>query len=199
MSNKYVCSICGKTVTISDMCGYNYRIKEDGECCSWTYDMFEEAYLEENNKNNNSNIKEKDMKNFRIKDYKIYEDRAVIVEFEDGTQEKAVCNEDDKFDLEYGVQLCVLKHIFGADEYKSMIKTAMNQIKRINKEKENKKKEEELIARKKAKAARRKARRLERKRKERVEEMKEAYLAAMKEYDGILISDMLEGSFDDMK
>ena len=127
--------------------------------------------------------KEKNMRNFKIKDYKVYEDRAVIVEFEDGSKEKAVCNEDDKFDLERGISICVMKHIFGTDVYKSMVKTAMNQVKAVDKAKEDKAKEEELIARKKAKAARRKARRLERKRNERVAEIKEAYLAALKEYD----------------
>ena len=132
------------------------------------------------------NVKEdnmKNMRNFKIKDYKVYEDRAVIVEFEDGSKEKAVCNEDDKFDFERGVEIAVLKHLF-KDEYRIMRKTAMNQIKAVDKAKEDKNKEEELIARKKAKAARKKARRLERKRNERVSEMKEAYLAALREYDG---------------
>lgn len=47
------------------------------------------------------NVKEDNMKkintNFKIKDYKVYEDTALIVEFEDGTKEKAVANEDDFF------------------------------------------------------------------------------------------------------
>lgn len=155
-------------------------------------------------KGNEINVKENNMKkintNFKIKDYKVYENRAVVVEFEDGTKEKAVCNEDDQFDLERGISLCVLKKIFGADEYKSIVKTAMNQIKAIDKAKEDKKKEEELIARKKAKAAKKKARRLERKRNERVEEMKEAYLAAMHEYENTAFCRMYEAeSLDDLK
>lgn len=150
------------------------------------------------------NVKEDNMKkintNFKIKDYKVYEDRAVIVEFEDGTKEKAVCNEDDKFDLERGITICVLKHIFGADVYKSIVKTAMNQVKAVDKAKEDKKKEEELIIRKKAKAARKKTRRLERKRKERVAEMKEAYLSAMHEYVNTAFCRMYEPeSLDDLK
>ena len=149
------------------------------------------------------NVKEDNMKkintNFIIKDYKVYEDTALIVEFEDGTKEKAVANEDDFFDLSRGVEIAVLKHIFGSNEYKSMVKKAMNQIKAVDKAKEDKKKEEELIARKKAKAARKKARRLERKRNERIEEMKTAYLAAMKEHDKDDISAALDDILDDLK
>ena len=124
------------------------------------------------------------MKDFKIKDYKVYEDKVVIVEFEDGTTEKAVCNEDDNFDLARAIEIAVLKFLF-KDEYRAMRKTAMNQIKAVDKAREDAKEPAELIERKKAKAARRKARRLERKRKERVDEMKEAYLAALKEYKSL--------------
>lgn len=190
----------GKIVTIigvvHDENYTKYNIYEDNNYWIWTDDMFEGLVSRVETKNN---TKEKNMRDFRIKDYKVYEDRAVIVEFKDGTKEKAVCNEDDKFDFERAISLCVLKYIFGADVYKSMVKTAMNQVKAVDKAKEDKKKEEELIERKKAKAARKKARRLERKRNERVAEMKEAYLAALKEYDDISLCDVLEESFDNMK
>jgi hypothetical protein len=63
-----------------------------------------------------------------------------------------------------------------------MLKTAMNQIADIDKAAEDKKKNEEAAAKKKAKNDARKARRREKKRAARVEEMKEAYLNAMKEY-----------------
>lgn len=173
---------------------------ECGECCIWKVNPdCEVQLLEKSKSNNNKNIKEKNMKDFKIKDYKVYEDTALIVEFEDGTKEKAVCNEDDKFDIERGITICVLKHLFGVDGYKSMVKKAMNQIKAVDKAKEDKKKEEELIARKKAKAARKKARRLERKRNERIEEMKTAYLAAMKEHDKDDISAALDDILDDLK
>lgn len=191
----------GKTVTIEKVFDGYYYIKEDSMWC-WTDDMIDGLVSKVEN---NKNIKEKtikNMKDFKIKDYKVYEDTALIVEFEDGTKEKAVANEEDRFDLERGVEICVLKHLYGVDGYKSMVKKAMNQIKAVDKAKEDKKKEEELIVRKKAKAARRKARRLERKRKERIAEMKEAYLAAMNEHDRRNISaaldDILNG-FDDFK
>lgn len=189
----------GKTVTIEKVFDGYYYIKEDLMWC-WTDDMIEGLASEVETK---KNIKEKNMKDFKIKDYKVYEDTALIVEFEDGTKEKAVANEEDRFDLERGVEICVLKHLYGVDGYKSMVKKAMNQIKAVDKAKEDKKKEEELIARKKAKAARKKARRLERKRKERIAEMKEAYLAAMNEHDmeeriEAALDNILDG-FDDFK
>lgn len=184
----------GSILTIKSVFSNYYTVEENK--WSWTDDMLEELSSEINT---NTNIEEKYMKDFKIKNYKVYEDTALIVEFEDGTEEKAVANAEDIFDLERGVEIAVLKYIFGADKYKSMLKTAMKQIKAVDKAKEDAKKEEELIARKKAKAARRKARRLERKRKERIDEMKEAYLAAMKEYDTITLCEMMEDSFDYLK
>lgn len=118
-----------------------------------------------------------------IKDYKIYKDRdgkekVVVVKFVDGTEERAVCCEEDNFDLERGVEICVMKHYLG-DKYRAMVSDAMKQIKAIDKEKEVKKKEEVEIAAKKAKAARKKAKRAENLRKKRISEMEEAYLNAM--------------------
>lgn len=119
-----------------------------------------------------------------IKNYKIYKgkdgrDKVVVVSFADGTEERAVCCEEDTFDLERGVEICVMKHLFG-DRYKNMISDAMKEIKAIDKEKEAKKKEEAEIAAKKAKAARKKAKRTENLRKKRIFEMEEAYYNALK-------------------
>ena len=190
----------GKNVTITETVKYNidhYKIKEDNGKWKWTDEMFEGLVSEVENK---KNIKEKNMKDFKIKDYKVYENRAVIVEFEDGTKEKAVCCELDTFDLERGIEICVLKHIFGADGYKSVLKTSLNQIKAVDKAKEDKKKLEESIAKKKAKAARRKARRLENKRKERVTEMKEAFLSEMKDcFNGEFCNRYYVDGFDELK
>lgn len=186
----------GKIVTIEKVFDDYYYIKEDSMWC-WTDGMFEGLVSKVENNKNTKDKTIKTMKDFKIKDYKVYEDTALIVEFEDGTTEKAVANEDDFFDLERGMEITVLKHILGADVYKTMRKIAMKQIKAIDKAKEDKKKEEELIARKKAKAARKKARRLERKRKERIAEMKEAYLSAMKEHDTEKIRKEFINMFDD--
>lgn len=118
-----------------------------------------------------------------IKDYKIYKDKdgkdkVVVVKFADGTEERAVCCEEDNFDLERGVEICVLKYLLG-DRYRTTISDVMKQIKAIDKEKEAKKKEEAEIAAKKEKAVRKKARRAENLRKKRISEMEEAYFNAM--------------------
>jgi hypothetical protein len=155
---------------------------------------------------NNADVEEKEkaMKDFRIVDYKVYNNKALNVTFRDGfnkehrnEEEKAVCNEDDKFDLRRGLEICVLKHILGEDKYKQIIKEIDRQIKTLDKEAEDKKALEEMIARKKAKNAKRKARRQEKARQERINEMREAYLAAMREYGGCLekaIEELEDGS-----
>lgn len=132
-----------------------------------------------------SNKTEKNMKkDFKIREYKICNNngvKTVVVYFEDGDRQHAVCCPEDNFDLTTGIQVCINKHIFGADEYKSMLKEAMRQIKAIDKAKEDEKKLKEEIANKKAKSAKRKAKRRAKQRQARIDEMKEAYLAAMKE------------------
>ena len=145
---------------------------------------------------NNADVEEKEkaMKDFKIVDYKVYNNKAVHVTFKDAVgkaheEEKAVCNEDDKFDLRRGLEICVLKHILGEDKYKQIIKEIDKQIKALDKEAEDKKALEELIARKRAKNAKRKAARQAKQRQERIDEMKEAYLAAMYEYSAASIPD----------
>lgn len=143
------------------------------------------------NECNSKTEKEKEMrKDFRIVDYRTYENRVVIVTFEDNlnnkTEIKSVCNKDDKFDLERGIEVCVFKYLHGEDTYKQIIKEANRQIKAVDKAKEDKKKEEELIARKKAKAARKKAKRLAKQRQNRINEMQEAFFGAMVKHDSYL-------------
>lgn len=138
-----------------------------------------------------SSNKEENMKtDFKIVNYRTHEDRVVIVTFEDSkgnkTEIKSVCNEDDKFDLERGVEICVFKYLHGEDKYKQIVKEANRQIKAVDKAKEDKKAQEELIARKKAKAARKIARRRAKQRQNRIEEMKEAYFEAMVKHDSYL-------------
>lgn len=168
----------GKEVTITKIISYGrYKIK-DG-IYVFSDEMFEgKAELKVKDR------KEDKMKDFKIVDYKVYNKKVVVVWFDDGTKEKATCCELDSFDLERGIEVCVMKHIFGEDKYKTVLKESMKQIKAVDKAKENKKKEEEAIANKKAKAAKKKAKYRANRRANRVAEMKEAYLAAMKEYGG---------------
>ena len=167
-----MCELVGKTVTIANRNHDTYNIAELFGF-NWTDEMFEG--LAENNKEIKMEPK------FNIVSYNVYDNKTIVVRF-DNVTERAVCCDEDQFDLERGVEICILKNIFGEECYKKLIKTAMKQIKAIDKAKADKEKEEEMIAAKKAKNARRKARTSENRRKRRVAEMKEAYLAAMREY-----------------
>lgn len=176
----------------SNMLRYRGKVLAVGYVgCNWyimegTAYLFSEGMIEglaDDNKKGNE--EEKKMKDFKIIDYKVYDNKVIIVEFDDGTKEKAICCDTDSFDFERGVEVCVLKHVFGEDGYKSILKEAMKQIKAVDKSKGDKQKEQEIAKRRKDKAEKRKARRIENRRKRRVAEMKEAYLAAMKEYENV--------------
>lgn len=196
------------TATTTNNCNYDYDLSIAGVAYADTctaikvdknyneisklatrYKKFESDLYIGNYPDKPKNNEEPKMKKFNIVDYKVYNNKAVAVTFEDGTEEKAVCNEDDNFDLERGVEVCVLKHVLGVDKYKELVREANRQIKAVDKAIEDKKAEEEMIARKKAKAARHKAKRLERKRNARIAEMKEAYLGAMLAYDDIMFAE----------
>ena len=172
---------------------------ETEDCVYSVNNNCEVELLERANIKETKNIKEKikDMKNFKIVDYKVYNNKAVNVTFKDAvgkpeTEEKAVCNEEDKFDLSRALEICVLKHILGEDTYKQIIKEISRQVKAIDKAAKDKKELEEMIARKRAKNARRKARRQEKARQERIDEIKEAYLAAMIEYNSVDCEEVVE-------
>lgn len=58
-----------------------------------------------------------------IKDYKIY-GKTTVVYFTDGTKETVVCSDEDNFDVEQGITMCVLKRMFG-DTYKKHVRAAV--------------------------------------------------------------------------
>lgn len=167
---------------------------------NWKADYMEPK-KENKDKSCKDKNKEKQMKEFYIKNYKVCDNNGIktlVVDFKDGTKERAVCCAEDEFELARGIEVCVMKHIFGRDNYKAMLKTAMRQVKAIDKAEEEAKKEKEMIKAKKASAARKKARYKANKRKKRVAEMKEAYLAAMREY-GAEACAICEASWEDIK
>lgn len=211
--NNCISAVDYKSSTAIGSCGSYYDMYDTvssikSDCVSKEYldSLFTDEYQWTHNSDgtmsvtHRDNNKEQKMKNyFKIVDYRTYDNVVVIVTFEDEngnrTDVKAVCNQDDVFDFEYGVQICVLKYLYG-DTYKNTIKEAMRQIKAVDKAKEDKKKEEELIARKKAKAVRKKAKRLEQQRQRRIDEMQEAFFGAMIKHDSYLEQCLYE---DDMK
>ena len=67
----------------------------------------------------------------KIKDYKVYE-KTTIVFFSDGTKETVVCCDEDTFDVEQGIIMCVIKRMFG-DKYKKYVKSIIK-AKTLNEE-----------------------------------------------------------------
>lgn len=201
----------GRILTVDAVCD-GYYWMEETHFFGWTDEMLEDNFwlnnldwidkkLCEIEKYIDEKLKESNMKEFYIKNYKVCDNNGIktlVVDFEDGTKERAVCCAEDEFELARGIEVCVMKHIFGRDNYKAMLKTAMRQVKAIDKAEEEAKKEKEMIKAKKASAARKKARYKANKRKKRVAEMKEAYLAAMREY-GAEACAICEASCEDIK
>ena len=128
-----------------------------------------------------------------IKDVNILvKDKVVEVIFTDGTKQKAVCDEHDKFDLETEISICITKHLLGGtkeynDAVRAGVKVHNDKLKKIEEEKKLK----ELIARKKAKRLAKKQKQAEKKREEAIAIQTEAYIRAMKA--------MNENSLDDLK
>ena len=150
-------------------------------------DELNELYKKDQSKTETKEeTKETKMNNFNIVDYKVYNNKAVIVKFDDGTEEKATCMECDTFDLERGVEVCVMKHLMGASEYAKTIRTAMKQINSVDKAKAEKKQLDEMVAKKRENARKKKEKTRENRRKRRIADMKEAYLAAMVEFGNMM-------------
>lgn len=122
--------------------------------------------------------------NVNITDYKVVKDTVVIVTFADGTKEKAVCSPNDEFNLERGIEICVLKKLCGGTkQYNSLIKSALKKISEIDAKKQKEVEEKELEKKRKAKAAERRVKRKEKKRQEQVDMQAEAFLKGMQLYD----------------
>lgn len=201
-----VCENSWDTTTCYDL------IKKINNDIVWKYDddnnlfkAYSALVKDDKNKLCKDKNKEKSMKNFYIKNYKVCDNngiKTVVVEFADGIKTHAVCCKEDVFDLSRGIELCVLKYVLGNDTYKEIVRKANSQVKEIDrtiaKIKKDEEEEKALIERKKAKAAKRKAKRLEKERANRVAEIKEGYLAAMREY-GEEACTICEASWDDLK
>ena len=152
----------------------------------------EGAGLETNNK---GWVGIKNNVNTKIVDYTILNDRVVIVTFEDGTTEKAVCSPKDEFDLERAIEVCVCKKMFGGTKhYNDAINHAIRDIKDIDNRRLRDKEEAERIAKKKAKYQERKLRRQEKKRQEQVNIQAEAFLKAMLEYDDRVAAKIMDSA-----
>lgn len=117
-----------------------------------------------------------------IKDVTVHQNRVVIVEFVDGTTEKAVLHPEDQFSVEQGISICITKKLVGGSSiYNKLIDRAIKVM--INNDAEKTKREQEDEARKerKKKNDEKKARRKAAKREEYIETQKEAYIRALRE------------------
>lgn len=117
-----------------------------------------------------------------IKDVIVHNNCVVIVEFTDGTSEKAVLHPYDEFSVEQGISICITKKLVGGSSiYNKLINRAIKVM--INNDAEKTKREQEEEARKerKKKNDEKKARRKAAKREEYIETQKEAYIRALRE------------------
>ena len=117
-----------------------------------------------------------------IKDVIVHNNCVVIVEFTDGTSEKAVLHPYDEFSVEQGISICITKKLVGGSSiYNKLINRAIKVM--INNDAEKTKREQEEEARKerKKKNDEKKARRKAAKREEYIETHKEAYIRALRE------------------
>ena len=117
-----------------------------------------------------------------IKDVIVHNNCVVIVEFTDGTSEKAVLHPCDEFSVEQGISICITKKLVGGSSiYNKLINRAIKVM--INNDAEKTKREQEEEARKerKKKNDEKKARRKAAKREEYIETQKEAYIRALRE------------------
>lgn len=143
-----------------------------------------EGTTNKNMEKTNKVDKEKKYDSYEIVDYKVINDTVVIVTFADGTTEKAVCNKNDTYDFERAIEICICKKKFGGTKaYNSAIKNALRQVKAVDDEKKKEAEDKELAKRREAKIAKRKAKRKAQRRQQRIDDMSEAFLKAMLDYD----------------
>ena len=121
-----------------------------------------------------------------IKDVMIYNNCAIVVEFMDGTTEKAVVHQCDEFSIEQGISICITKKLVGGSAiYNKLIDRALKvMLKNDAKRTEEARIKEEHKERKK-KNEEKKARREAAKREKIIEAQKEAYVRAWTEINAL--------------
>lgn len=137
---------------------------------------------------------------FTIVDYKIINNTVVIITFSDGTTEKAVCDENDTFDFEKAIEICVCKKKFGGTkEYNNAIKKALKQVHSIDDKKKKEAEEQERIAHRKARYAERQAKKKAKRRQEQVNIQSEAFFKAMVMYDEYAMDNVMDETKNDVE
>lgn len=117
-----------------------------------------------------------------IKDVTVHQNRVVIVEFVDGTTEKAVLHPSDQFSVEQGISICITKRLVGGSSiYNKLIDRAVKVMINNDAERTKKAKAEDERKEYNKKRNERKARRKAERREEQIEIQKEAYVRALRE------------------
>ena len=116
-------------------------------------------------------------------------DKSVVIEFADGTKEKASTRHGDKFDLETGISLCIAKKMYAtlartygkSSGFSKIVHKAVKIYNNGVKEEESRKKRvaEEKLAEQRRIAKRKK--RAEKRRQRKVNLLKDAFVAAFNE------------------
>ena len=108
-------------------------------CCSGRYSW--ETIYGKSVRNDNTNCKCKphaQLVSFPpIQRVITHNDRVVIVKFSDGSFTKAVCSPNDKFDIDVGITVCLLKKVLGGtNEYNNLIRKIHKQMDKFEADKQ---------------------------------------------------------------
>lgn len=123
--------------------------------------------------------------NFNIKEVNILVPNKVVeVVFEDGTKEKAVCQEPDVFSFEMAIGICISKKIMGGSSaYNNAIRKGVKIYEKQEKAKAEEEKRKVAAERKRKKRIEKKQKKAELKKdaekREKIEIQREAYIQAM--------------------
>jgi hypothetical protein len=119
-----------------------------------------------------------------ITDVKVHHN-TVLVTFADDTKTVAVLDNEDKFNLEQGISICITKKLLGesgSSIYNKLIKRALK-VKKQNEQAAAKKEKEKVeVKKRKAAALKRHQKKKAKRRGERISEMAEAYIRAIEHF-----------------
>ncbi len=132
---------------------------------------------------------------YMIKDLEIIVPNKVIrVTFNDNTFEKAVCHDEDVFNLEIGISICILKKVFGSSQYHKLIRNAIKSYDdKCKKIREDELKNKAIEAKREKNHMRKLARKLKKEkenREARIREQAEAIVLASKMIDNELLTNV---------
>lgn len=119
-----------------------------------------------------------------VKKVEIYNERVVKVTFVDDTFTKSVCSPNDRFDVDVGITICLMKRWLGKDGnrlYNNMIRDIHKTMEQNEKAKQKEADEKRERIRKQRKAELKKAAKKAKERQEQIDIQKAAMIEAMRE------------------